>query len=189
MYNRVLLGLTFELMLSHATVKIGLTLGPFSAVEFLLHRQPKRPRKMVRPVWGNLRQTWIWITRRGFRIPGVDSSLWQWNLDSGFRLLVNSGFFELFTRFQNPGFLILQAKFSRIPDATSNFLECGVRIPPTRSEKVIKWLDQCTKREKLNFYRSRRDFPPRMKLYSVVTIRIKRVLKEYTSLARIKSNI
>ena len=63
----------------------------------------------------------------GFQV--LDSSLWQWSLDSGFQLLVNFGFLELYSKFQNPGFLILQAKFSRIPDTTSNFLECGVRIP------------------------------------------------------------
>ena len=47
----------------------------------------------------------------------LDSSLCQWNLDSGFQSLVDSGILELFSRFQSQGFRILRVKFSRIPDS------------------------------------------------------------------------
>ena len=52
----------------------------------------------------------------------LDSSLCQWNLDSGFQSLVDSGILELFSRFQSPGFRIPRVKFSRIPD----FPDCGL---------------------------------------------------------------
>ena len=45
----------------------------------------------------------------------LDSSLCQLNLDSGFQSLVDSGFLELFSRFQSPGFRIARAKNS--PDS------------------------------------------------------------------------
>ena len=50
-----------------------------------------------------------WIPCHGFRI--LDTGfriIYQWNLDSGF--------FELYSGFQSPGFLILQAKIFRIPE-------------------------------------------------------------------------
>ena len=57
----------------------------------------------------------------------LDSSLCQWNLDSGFQSLVDSGFLELFSRFQSPGFRIPRVKFSRIPDSKSkNFSDSGL---------------------------------------------------------------
>ena len=57
----------------------------------------------------------------------LDSSLCQWNLDSGFQSLVDSGFLELFSRFQSPEFRILRVKFSRIPDSKSkNFPDSGL---------------------------------------------------------------
>ena len=57
----------------------------------------------------------------------LDSSLCQWNLDSGFQSLVDSGILELFSRFQSPGFRILRVKFSRIPDSKSkNFPDSGL---------------------------------------------------------------
>ena len=42
----------------------------------------------------------------------IDSSLCQWNLDSGFQLLVGFRFFKLCSGFQSPGFQISPAKFS-----------------------------------------------------------------------------
>ena len=45
------------------------------------------------------------------------------NLDSEFQSLVDSGFLEQYSVFQNPGFQISQAKFSRIPK--SGFLYMG----------------------------------------------------------------
>ena len=57
----------------------------------------------------------------------LDSSLCQWNLDSGFQSLVDSGILELFSRFQSQGFRILRVKFSRIPDSKSkNFPDSGL---------------------------------------------------------------
>ena len=50
-----------------------------------------------------------WTPCRGFRI--LDTGfriIYQWNLDSGF--------FELYSGLQSPGFLILQAKIFRIPE-------------------------------------------------------------------------
>ena len=43
----------------------------------------------------------------------IDSSLCQWNLDSGFQLLVGFRFLKLCSGFQSPGFQISQAKFSQ----------------------------------------------------------------------------
>ena len=54
-----------------------------------------------------------WIPRRGFRI------LCPWNLDSRYQSSVDSRFLELYSRFQSPRFLILQAKISRILDYAS----------------------------------------------------------------------
>ena len=57
----------------------------------------------------------------------LDSSLCQWNLDSGFQSLVDSGILELFSRFQSQGFRILRVKSSRIPDSKSkNFPGSGL---------------------------------------------------------------
>ena len=62
----------------------------------------------------------------------LDSSLCQWNLDSGFQSLVDSGILELFSRFQSPGFRILRVKFSRIPDSKSkNFPDSGLHEAKT----------------------------------------------------------
>ena len=50
-------------------------------------------------------------------------------LDSGYQLSVDSRFLELYSRFQSPRFLILQAKISRIPDFASKkswIPECGL---------------------------------------------------------------
>ena len=58
----------------------------------------------------------------------LDSSLCQWNLDSGFQSFVGFGFLEVFSGFQSPGFQVLLVKFPelRIPRATiSRFLGCG----------------------------------------------------------------
>ena len=54
-----------------------------------------------------------------FRFQLRDSNLCQWKLDSGFQNLRDSGLFELYSGFQNPGFRIPQAYFPRfwIPQA------------------------------------------------------------------------
>ena len=62
----------------------------------------------------------FWIPHRGFRTTGTGLQiLWQWNLDSGFQSLVGSGLLQPCSRFQSPGFRILQEKFPgvRIPDS------------------------------------------------------------------------
>ena len=58
----------------------------------------------------------FWIPRRGFQIPGT--RFWilsQWDLDSGF--------FELYSGFQSPGFQIPVAKISRIPESSFSLHE------------------------------------------------------------------
>ena len=54
----------------------------------------------------------FWFPRRGFLISGTGFRiLCPWNLDSGYQSSVDSRFLELYSRFQSPRFLILQAKF------------------------------------------------------------------------------
>ena len=62
----------------------------------------------------------FWIPHRGFRTPRTGLRiLCQWNLDSGFQSLVGSGLLKPCSRWQSPGFRILQEKFPafRIPQA------------------------------------------------------------------------
>ena len=56
------------------------------------------------PMQGNPRQSWILDSMHGVDsgFQGVDSGLCQWNLDSGFQLLLGSAFLELYSRFQRP---------------------------------------------------------------------------------------
>ena len=76
------------------------------------------------------REAWILYSTR--RIP--DSSLCPWNfgfwIPSVNGLLWDSGFVELYSGFQTPGFRIPQAKFSRIPDSISKkVLDSRMDIP------------------------------------------------------------
>ena len=65
----------------------------------------------------------FWTSCRGFQIPGTEFRiLCQWNLDSGF--------LELYSGFQSPGFRIPQTKFSRIPIQNcpmQGYLGSGIR--------------------------------------------------------------
>ena len=62
----------------------------------------------------------FWFPRRGFLISGTGFRiLCPWNLDSGYQSSVDSRFLELYSRFQSPRFLILQAKISRTADFAS----------------------------------------------------------------------
>jgi len=58
-------------------------------------------------------------TETAYRAPGLDSSFFTWNLDSGFQSLGGSGFLELYSEFQSPLFLILQTRlyWIQIPQA------------------------------------------------------------------------
>ena len=73
---------------------------------------------VIRPMKGNPGQSWIldstwWIADTRYWIPVFVSETWI----LGFIRCWDSGFFELYSRFQSPGFQISQAKFSRIPDS------------------------------------------------------------------------
>ena len=81
----------------------------------------------VAAMYRNSRQPWIldstpWIPDCRCWIPVFDGGTWI--LDSNRWL--DSGFLELYTRFQSPGFQIPKAKFSQLLDSTSkNFPEPG----------------------------------------------------------------
>ena len=63
-------------------------------------------------IWTNvLRDT----VDSGFQV--LDSSICHWNLDSGFQSW-DSGFLELYSGFQSPGFPVPRAKFVQIPIST-----------------------------------------------------------------------
>ena len=95
----------------------------------------------------NPRQSWIldstpWIPDSRYFIPVFVSGTWI--LDSN--PLWNSGFLELYSGFQSPGFRIPQVKFSRFPDSTSKyFTDSGIQsieetlnsIPGVRSCHVL----------------------------------------------------
>ena len=51
----------------------------------------------------------------GFQV--LHSSLFQWNLDSGLQSLVDSGFLDLFSEFQSPGFQIPHTNISKITES------------------------------------------------------------------------
>ena len=93
----------------------------------------------VSPHGGNPRQTWI-----------LDSTPWIPDY-SRYRILVfisgsciqasshywYSGFFELYSRLQNPGFRIPWARISRIPDSTGkNVPDSRIRIPLHLGDEV-----------------------------------------------------
>ena len=85
---------------------------------------------------GNPRQSWILestprIPDSGFQV--LDSSLCQWNLDSGFQ--VRFQVLELYSGFWSPEFRIPQAKFPgfRIPQAKIS------RIRETRLPVYMRW--------------------------------------------------
>ena len=58
----------------------------------------------------------------------------SWVMDSQLQSLVDSGFLELYSVFQNPGFPIPQTRISWILDSTSKiFLDSGIQIPLDRA--------------------------------------------------------
>ena len=127
--------------------------------------------EMICPMLGNPRQSSILDS--GFqtvdsRCQLLDSNLCQWKLNSGSHNLRDSGFLDLYSAFQNPGFRVPQAnflrfwipwsvfriakpripgstsKFSQILDSTSeNFLHSGIRFPYMRrkdfSSSIMFW--------------------------------------------------
>ena len=62
------------------------------------------------------------------KIPGTGFTiLCHWNLDSAFHSLSgDSGFFELNSEFQSPGFQILKGKNSRIPESGLPYMERSI---------------------------------------------------------------
>ena len=91
------------------------------------------------PMLGNPRQSSILDS--GFhtmdpRFQLLDSNLCQWKFDSGSKNLRDSGFLELYSGFQNPGFRIPQANFPRfwIPQVK---ISC---IPESRFP-YMRWID------------------------------------------------
>ena len=71
-------------------------------------------RNHVQPMQGNPRQSWIldstsWIP--DFQV--VDFSLYRWNLDLDCNCRWDSGFLELYSGFQSPGYGIPQENFPR----------------------------------------------------------------------------
>ena len=71
----------------------------------------------------------------GFQV--LDSSLCQRNLDSEFQSWGDSGFLELYSGFQSPGFWIPQTKFQRIPDSTSKNSENLDSLHGVRRKSLI----------------------------------------------------
>ena len=64
------------------------------------------------------------IPRRGFRIPGTGFQ--SLSAELGFwipivSMIPDSGFLELYSGFQSPGFLILRAKISRFPESLFSY--------------------------------------------------------------------
>ena len=92
------------------------------------------------------------------RFQELDSSLCQWNLDSGFQSLMCPGLLELYSGFQSPGFRIPIAKFPWIMDSTcQNFAHSGIRIPlglfQTSCYCRANWLDWSSTAARLGFRR------------------------------------
>ena len=72
-----------------------------------------------------------------FRV--LDSSLFLWNLDSGFQSLAGFRIPCIVSGFQSPGFRIPQANFSGIQDPTSkNLPDSGIRIPINGAIRPMK---------------------------------------------------
>ena len=112
------------------------------------------------PMLGNPRQSSILDS--GFhtvdsRFQLLDSNLCQWKLDSGSQNLRDSGFLELYSGFQNPGFRIPQANFRRfwIPQAK---ISRRIRIPLHEVNRfflfhnfsMFRWMKQSIDRSKIN---------------------------------------
>ena len=59
----------------------------------------------------------FWIPHRGFQIPITGFQSLSMEIDSGSQNLRDSGFLELYSGFQNPGFQIPQSKISCTPES------------------------------------------------------------------------
>ena len=91
------------------------------------------------PMLGNPRQSSILDSGSHFvdsRFQLLDSNLCQRKLDSGSQNLRDSGFLELYSGFQNPGFRIPQANFRRfwIPQAKISCI-------PESGFPYLRWID------------------------------------------------
>ena len=69
----------------------------------------------------------------GFQV--LDSSLCQWNLESGLQLFVGFGFIELYSGFQSPGLRILKHNFGGFRNPNSLTLGGNSLIDNNRAKK------------------------------------------------------
>ena len=69
----------------------------------------------------------------GFQV--LDSSLCQWNLESGLQLFVGFGFIELYSGFQSPGLRILKHNFAGFRNPNSLTLGGNSLIDNNRAKK------------------------------------------------------
>ena len=108
-------------------------------------------RNHVQPMQGNPRQSWIldstsWIP--DFQV--VDFRLCRWNLDVDCNCRWDSGFLELYSGFQSPGYGIPQENFPGLHQATSSlfqaFRSCGV-WPEIRERETIAKKEELKERE------------------------------------------